>query len=415
LNKHIKDWNILDFNNGSELIIQRSKSHSIKEAGLKSYARFSSNAVNIPFALAVFKNDFIDDEKKMEVASGLKSVNAFELVSSAELFYRFERDRFLFNSPAFITFTLRTASTNEAKFTGDLFKVVFFGNAGFAGATADFSATKNLSYRYHQMRLGMQKKFAFLNHDWEAGIGLSVIAARSGSSLKIDRGTLFTEQYGSFIDADYNFEYSVSDTSNSNLFTVNGVGGSADATLAYLPGSSSLRVLLFVNDFGFINWSKRSTLYSADSTLHYEGFEVNDLFNSTDTTLLPFNGDSLIHITGAHNNNIPFRTVLPVRFSLACIYSVSERWLITAAVSYCPYPDLMPLVTLQPQFSFSPSFKLATSLSYGGTDQFRTGIRLSGTFRNRIFFEAGSENVSAFFLPKETTSASLFFGSSIAF
>jgi hypothetical protein len=104
-----------------------------------------------------------------------------------------------------------------------------------------------------------------------------------------------------------------------------------------------------------------------------------------------------------------------VKFSLAGIYLLNERWLITAAVSYRPFPDLLPNVVLQPQFSFTPSLKLAASIAYGGTDQFQAGIRVSGTYINRIFFEAGSENIFAFFLPKQTTSASLFLGSSITF
>ncbi|MBA2407919.1 MAG: hypothetical protein H0V65_08010, partial [Chitinophagales bacterium] len=317
---NLNGWNTLDFSNGRDLIIQRKNDHSLRESGIKLTGLFSSNAINIPFALAVFRDDFIDDEKKIEVTNRLRSVNAFELSSSAELFYRFEKNNFLFNTPALITLNFKAGSINEAKFTKDLFQIIFFGNASYAGATADFSQTENLSYRFHQLRLGVQKKFDFINHNWEAGIGISVLAAKSGSSLKIDQGTLFTEQYGSFIDASYNFEYSVSDTLNKGYFAYDGIGTSADATLSYIPDNGSLRLLFFMNDMGFIRWNRQSQLYSADSSLHFEGFEVIDLFNSSDSALLPFNKDSLLHLTGTKISSKSFSTLLPVKFSLAGIY-----------------------------------------------------------------------------------------------
>lgn len=411
----VSGWSNIDSDFGDLLLCQHFNDGSATELGIKGQSVISSNAVNLSFSVAALRNKFLDEERKQEVSQHLNPVNTFEFNTSGQLFYRFVCDSFLFQSPALISISFETGSIQQAQFTDDLFNVVFFGNAGYAGQTADFSGSEDLSFNYNELRFALQKKFKRESCSWEIGTGISFITGKYGSSVKLDHATLFTEQYGEYIDADYNFRYFVSDSSNSGRLQADGVGASIDASVSFLPGNKKSRCILSVNDAGFIGWNKNSRIYSADSSLHFEGIEVTDFLHGNDSTLFQFNSDTLLHKTGTDLKQESHATALPLKFSFAYIRMLNERWIATGGISYRPFPDLMPLIFVQPQYAFTPSLRGAFSLAYGGTCGFQLGLQVNGTVKHRVFLQAGSENILGIFVPKQTTSTSLFLQASFRF
>jgi hypothetical protein len=170
-----------------------------------------------------------------------------------------------------------------------------------------------------------------------------------------------------------------------------------------------------VNGAGFIGWNKHSRIYSADSSLHFEGIEVTDLLHGNDSTLFQFNSDTLLNKTGTDVKQESHTTAFPVKFSFAYIRMLSEKWIATGGISYRPFPDLMPMIFVQPQYAFTPSLRAALSLAYGGTGGFQVGLHVNGTLKHRLFLQAGSENILGIFIPKQTTSTSLFLQASVRF
>ena len=116
-------------------------------------------------------------------------------------------------------------------------------------------------------------------------------------------------------------EYHEADTSNHGSLQTDGHGFAVDLLLSYLLNDGKSRLSIFINDAGIIGWNKHSLLYSADSSLHFEGVEVNDFLMQADSSLILFNSDTLLKKTGATVRSGSFTTALTMRFSLAIFKS----------------------------------------------------------------------------------------------
>jgi hypothetical protein len=400
-------WQDPFFNISNPLSFQFFNHEIRNELGIFGSGILSSNALPLPFSIAVLQNEFIDDVKKMDASAKLGSKNTFEFNYGGGIFFRFQRDSFLFKQPACYTITFRTASVQQVRFTDDLFNVVFFGNAGYAGQTADFSGSSELNYNFNQLRFFTQKKFGKTSQ-WEGGAGLSFLTARQGTAIQLDRGTLYTEQNGEYIDASYHFTYFVSDSSNHGGLQVDGLGAAADLFLSFMLPDSISKFTFSVNDFGFIGWNKNSRIYRADSSFHFEGIEVTDLLHPADSSLFNFNADTLLKKTGAKVGSEAHQTWLPARFSLMYTRLFNERWMASAGISYRPLTDLLPFFYVQPQFAITPKLRTALLLGYGGTDKFTAGLTVDAAIGKNIALQVGSGNFLGIFVPGETTSTSLF-------
>lgn len=407
-------WNDLSFNTAA-LIAPQFKDSLIHELGIAGNGVISSNAVNLSFSTAALRNEFIDAEMKNSVAVNLAAQNVFEFSTSGEIYYRFIAPEFLFHSPALLSLSLKNGGVQQTKFTDDLFNVVFFGNAGFAGTTADFSGTRHQQYDYRQLRLGIQKKFFTPSAAWETGIGLSFLTAKNGSGLDLAHATLFTEQNGEYIDAVYEFTYMESDASNTGSLQVDGAGAAADIMIAYIPNGGKSRFIFYANDLGIISWNKNATLYSADSALHFEGIAVTDFLQDNDSAFFQFNKDSLLKETGTVTKSGSYHTVFPMRFSFVYFHNFSSRWMGKAGMTYRPYPDLLPMFFIQPQFMIAPWFTAGLSLSYGGTAKLGVGVLADAVISQRMHIRLASENLLGIVLPQQTSSTSLFLQAAVTF
>lgn len=375
---------------------------------LSAFGEIRSNALNLNFSVAALQNQFIDEAKKQSVSKKLDATNAFEYNTGGEFAYRFLAERFLWKRPAMISLSVGFGSVQQTKFTGDVFNVVFFGNAGYAGRTADFSGTKAMHYDFRQIKWAVQKKFERPLVQWETGLGLSLISAKNGYHLDLQRALLFTEENGEYLDATYRFVFEAADTSNHGFFQTDGGGFAADLMLSCTFAGGRSQFAAFIQNAGLIAWNKRSLHYNADSLLHFEGIEVQNFLQGTDTTFFQFNRDTLLNETGTHVSKATFTTALPASFTIVYVHAFTERWRAMAGISYRPFPDLVPLVFVKQDYAFNPWFSGGCSLAYGGTAGFQIGFLADAMLSRHFNIRIVSENIIGLFLPKETSSTSVF-------
>lgn len=408
-------WHDLSFDTYAWIPITQFSDLALQEIIVKGNGMINSNAVNLSFSAAALRNRFIAEELKQAVAEDLAATNAFEYTIDAEAGYRFVAPKFFFHSPSLLSFNMKIGSVQQSTFTEDLFKVSFFGNADYAGQTADFSGSRDLQYNYRQLRLGMQKQFLHKANQWETGIGISYISAIKGQEILLHEATLFTEENGEYLDADYNMEYHKADTSNNGSLQTDGHGFAADLLLSYLLHNGKSRLTFLINDAGIIAWNKHSLLYTADSSVHFEGVEVNDFLTQSDSTIFQFNGDTLLKKTGATVHNGAFTTALALRFSLAYFQKWSDRWVTVAGITYRPLPDLMPLIFIQPQYVITGWLTAGCSFAYGGTAGFGLGLTGAVNLQEKFRFTIASQNILGIIMSAQTTSTSLFLQASYRF
>jgi len=378
------------------------------EAGASIQSVIHSNSVNLPFSFALLGDNFIDDGMKQKVSDKLKSKNVLEQTYDAGFFFRWTRDTFLFKSPALLGIDYSFGGFTSSEFTEDAFNTIFYGNAYYAGQTAFFTGTKVYNYEYDRLGFSVQKEFHSQKSAWQAGARISLIGIHTAVHLRIDQGSLFTEENGAYIDASYDFNFSVSDSTNHSPFQIDGVGPLLDLTASWTNYLRNSRITFFISNLGFASWNKNTRNYQGDSTVHYEGINVDNFLSPDNSSALHFNTDSLLKYTGT---SLQFRRktfFLPVSFSSILDHSFTKRMFLQAGISYRPYPDLLPLFFVKPYWRLTSSLQLAAIASYGGTAEYALGFEMDALLMHHMKIILGSGNVLGIFIPEQTTSASLF-------
>jgi hypothetical protein len=364
--------------------------------------------MNLPFSVSLIRNNFIDEGMKDDVSKRLNDLNVLEYGYNFNLSFRWLTDKFLFKSPAVYSINYQLGVYSNSKFTDQLFNTVFYGNAIYAGQTADFSGSETYDFQYDKIGFTAQNKITLSNSTLEIGAGISLVGVHSMTKFNLDHGSIYTDQYGEYIDADFGYEYLVSDSSNHSKFQFDGAGAAIDLQFSLLPASQKTRWTFYINNFGFANWNKNTRTYTADSTLHFEGLEVNNLFSPDDSSLIQYNIDSLLENTGTKIETGAKTTLLPYSFSLVYQHSLSQKIILNAGISYRPVADLVPFVFVKPQWIINSVFQVAGTLSYGGTASYALGADAYLNLNNQFKINFGSDNILGIFIPKQTTSSSIF-------
>lgn len=385
------------------------------EAGLSAEGYVRSNAIKLPFSFAVLRNEFIDEEMKDASAKNLHVKNVLEEGYEMRFYYNWSSDRLLYKDAALYSVDYSFGSYTSSWFTEELFNTVFYGNAYYAGDTADFGGTRSYIYEYDRIGFSVRKKFSGQRSLWETGIRLSLLGIHSASHLDMNQAWLYTEMNGEYLDAGYDFEYSVSDTTNHGSWQIDGFGPAIDLMTTWSSAGGTVQVIGYVNNLGSIFWNGETNTYAADSSIRYEGIEADNLLSLDDSSAIQYNVDSLLKYTGTRVTRGSKAFPLPLCLAGVVNYRLSDQWVLQGGLSYRPYPDLFPAVFAKPRWIPASHFEAGAIVSFGGTSGFALGFELETVLARRILLAASSENILGLFMPDQSTSASLFLQASVKF
>lgn len=385
------------------------------EAGVTTEAFVRSNAVELPFSISLLRNEFIDDDLKKETSDGLKNRNVLEEGYDLRFYGSWVQEKLLYKGPALYSVDYSFGSFTSAQFTEALFNTIFFGNAYYAGDTADFSDSRSHNYEYDRIGFSATKMAEGERSHWQAGIKLSLMSIHSATHVNLDRGWLYTEESGEFLSAGYDFEYSVSDSSNHGTFQIDGMGPVVDIMMAWSDAPHRWQVTGFINNLGTVFWNNNTITYYADSAATFEGISASNILSLDDSSVINYSVDSLLKYTGTSSAVGSKSFPLPVQFAAQCGYRLSAHWVIQAGMSYRPYPDLLPLFFTKARWISGRSFEAGSVLSYGGTARYALGFDVKAQLGSHVIIAAASENVLGVFMPSQTSSTSLFLQAAIKF
>jgi hypothetical protein len=411
-----KPYDLIDNN---VLSLQSADSFHLKQGDnvikVSADARNYSTALPFSFVETLAQNEFVNDNLKNSASSRMKSFNYDEFGYNAGVaWYHRWSDSSIFKG-ATTSISLKQRSINEIRFTGDAFNLIFFGNAMYAGDSARLDGSKYLGITFRQLQFGWQKSFGTKDTSWSLFVGVSVLQGMSANSLTVAKGNLYTDPNGEYVDLNSSFLYWTSDSTASHLQTFKGIGVSGDIVLSFPVGRKG-NFKFAMNDLGFIRWNKQSKGYGSDTSIHFEGVQVNNLFAFQDTSFLKVNKDTLLKRAGVKQVQQHFTTILPTVISM--VYSLAvwhNQATLKAGIYYKPSFDPYPLV-----FVSISTYKLkfvypSIMVSAGGSQGFNAGIALSKIISKRIYITVGSENILGIVAPNQFTSASAFAALSVKF
>lgn len=263
--------------------------------------------------------------------------------------------------------SLEHAEVLGVRYTRDLYALTFFGNAQYAGRTADLSGTAHLNLRYQSLAFGLVDpvKGRYLQ--------FGVVKGQYLNESRLDELTLFTELDGRSLLVDMDVTYWQSDTASADLSTWNGLGASISGawswTLDADPGPLWLQV--GVKDLGFIGWSQHTLTTRQDSAINYEGFEVEDVF---DLDAVVLGEDLLLDTLGLRPEHGGLLRPLPFRAHVVLASDPAAPWQAGIGLEHRYLPGFTPQATLTAGRRLGQVARVSVNFGHGGFGGFRAGI-----------------------------------------
>jgi Family of unknown function (DUF5723) len=379
----------------------------ITHIGIVGDYDINSNAITNQFTQKFYTGGYINEELKNLVLSRIKNENRIGGNINSGIFAAFKSDPYGKYKNISLFFSVRDRSHFDAQFSKDLFKIGFYGNADYAGKTANLSHFNLNLIRYQQLQIGVYSKSDSAAH-W--GIGVSFLKGEQYLSIAAKKAELFTSIDGQFININTDFSIARSDTAHTGMAAFNGYGASLEIFFEapFQTRFGASKIASSISDLGAIRFNKQSQLAQQDSMLHYQGFQINNLFDLRDSAIFKREKDSVKNMVTPFKKKA-FAVTLPAVFDLSLETKLNRYFSLKEGIRYVFNANNKMLVYVKGYFYIHPKWILSTTFGYGGYGTFNFGISTSVKLPKKFIIRAGSNNLEGFIVPKKTTGQGAYF------
>lgn len=340
----------------------------------------NSNSVTNRFLKSLlYRGDFIDEAMKDRESKRLKKSNRMGADESLCLqgVYKAKKMDYVFG--------IRQRAILGARFSSDLFEIIFRGNASYAGREADLGRTNIRFFDYQSIYGGVQKELK----DGKYTIGASLALIRGGNyaAMKMKDATLYTEPSGQYVEykGDLSFSRFVRDSSGSrSLLKSHGIGAGLNLFFSMVHGKNRLNAE--VRDIGFISWENVKNYYG-DSTFRYNGVLLDDLLGNG-SIVSTVTVDSVAVSSGVKIQTKNTMMFLPATFHVNYVMVKNKKFARTAGIKYMLLPGYIPEVYIRGADFLGKGFTLVNTVSYGGFGRFDYELGAMKKFKNSFIISA---------------------------
>lgn len=291
------------------------------------------------------------------------------------------------------------------RFTEDLYRTTFFGNAAYEDRTAELGPSAFTQMRYQSIGAGI--------HHARTGsyVRLDLLIGQYYASADIAQADLYTGIDGRVIRADLDATYQMSDTAGSEWGRNNGAGAALSAGWNYAIGKDErTRIGLRVYDLGFIRWNDEARSLTKDTLIEFQGFEVVNVLDLDNVIL---GEDQLLDTLGIRYRPGNFTKASPFLLAVELERNWENGWYAGLRVQQRYIPGYVPHVVVSAAKRVSDRALLGTNVAYGGHGGLLLGLGARCRLGNGIWVDLSTPNVLGFALGKTRgigLSAGLSFG-----
>ncbi len=375
--------------------------------GLVGEYGINSNAFTTQFVSKFYKGGYIDAALKNDVLKRTEKMNTIGADLNYGVYVGIKLDSIFHKKNISLFFSLRDRAHFDARFSKDLYKVAFYGNAPYAGKTANFNDF-NLNYlRYQQLQIGLFSSKYDSAARW--GIAVSILKGEQYSSIFAKKAEMYTSEDGQYIDFNTEMQVAQSDTANKGIGAFNGIGASFDIYFEapFKTRFENSKLIISVADIGSIKFNNNSLYLNQDSLFHYTGFHVNSIYELQDSTFANASQDSIV------NSIAPFKkksisVTLPTVLNITYETKFNKHVEVTEGIRYVFNGNYHLLGYIKGNFIFNHQLSISTTFGYGGYGKFSYGIGVFANLGKGVIIYAGSNNLEGFIAPKKALGQSAY-------
>ncbi|MCS6991039.1 MAG: hypothetical protein NZL95_04185 [Chitinophagales bacterium] len=379
----------------------------VAEGGATFWTDLQSDALPLPFSLAILRGSYLDSSLKQEAEQGLQQLNHARLRWNYNVYARWLWRGWSSQAPVLAEVRLGRYLETSTRFTDDAFGTLFFGNARYAGTVAYYDKTAYGRITADYFSFSLIRKFLNKKIEFEAGAGISAGLLLRASLFHLHQGQLFTASDGTFLDASYAFTLTANaDSASGGLRRVGWLSAAQLYAAARMP-RKKMTFAIWANDLGVLHWGKEAYRYTADTSVRFTGIAAHNLFSPDHSNaFLSYSLDSLLNHTGAQKTEGSATVLLPARWAVAMCAPVGPKWSITAAAWYELFPARKPELMVRPAWH-GRKVTLAAIQTLGGISGFSLGADVAVRVKS-FGIRAATGNLLAFLLPAKTGTAAVF-------
>ncbi len=373
---------------------------------LTGFGFLNSNTINNDFVKAFYYGNFIDEDMKLNSKDKIRSDNVLGGMSQVGFTYSYLSLEGL-KKPTF-SFSLFDRTNLDMKFSDDLYNTIFYGNKMFAGKTASLGNFSLNFLRYQQVRFGWGWKGDAFHGSY--GFAFSLLSGEKNLSVRMPTADLYTADNGTYLDLAVKMKVDQTDTAHKQVFAQNGMGLSTDFyyEMPYVSWNKQGTLHFEVKDLGFIRWSSNSMHYTVDSSYHYEGIAVSDLFN-VDTMLSPLNIDSVIDKNTAFSHR-QYSTSIPGLMDVHTKSFYGKQFAFEKGFiwRFNTHAKLYYYAKLHFFMGRNKTTDLACLIGYGGYGRFNSGFDFTIDFAKHYSFQLMSDYIFSSVTAQSTPGMGMF-------
>ena len=356
---------------------------------------YQSNAVTNSAVMEALYVGFISDEVKEDTYKKLKEKNELGTIQVYDLNYKYNLDC------GNLTFRFRDRTINDFHFSDNFFKTVLGGNKQFAGQNIKISPLDYTKLSYQSLMLGYEKNLE--ESGWFFGGGLSVVKGGESKVIQMDDAYLYTAEYGDSLIVEGNMHFHGSPKEGTRFSRANGWGLALDL-YASKQVTDKLKINFDLQDLGKVWYEKLDNYYRADTTIVFDGVEIDQNFQIADSVCSNIQSTNLESLLGLNPQPQKVAYTLPALIHLNAEYKLNDRYLFTAGLRYLLLRFPIPQFYLRTDISVGKRWQFAPILSYGGFSTTDFGIAAMYNFHDWLYAHAEIFYLEALLAPKKTAS-----------
>ena len=338
------------------------------------HAFTQSNSLPTEFSNAFVFPQFIDESRKANAYNALKPENRFGSELSLEVLASFSPDSIWKSQGLQLRVGYEQQRFIASKYSSDLFRLLFSGNASFAGGTAEIGMTDFMSMPFFKsmafktFKVGMMQR----NKNSMFSVDLGLVQGQNFTQVNFDKAYLFTQEAGSYLDFTWkgNFYQSGRETNKLGNQPSLGASISIEARQSY-RGKWMFHEL--VKDLGFVNWNESTKLIQVDTSIRFSGIQFNDILNFDQYASINI-GDTLLNKVQKNKVEGKYLVSLPTLFRLEAFRLMPRYFTLGAAIQYRYNVGYKPLASIEIGKTFSKLRAVKIGFMFGGYGGFQTNL-----------------------------------------
>ena len=268
------------------------------------------------------------------------------------------------------------------------------GNKKYAGKTADIGNFEFNQLFYQQIYFMFGHSFIRSENKFEYSIGLNFNKGHKLLIIEATDASIYTQEDGEYLDLDASLEIHRNDSAKNEKLAFNGIGGSIDFNFKWTDKKN--RSLEFkTQNLGMIAWNNQSAFIEADTAFKFEGVDISELFDFSDSVTNSISLDSSLVEPYLTKRIKKYKTIA------------------STEVGYLLFANCKPYVRQSFQYKINYVHSIGLSLSYGGYSNFDVGLNYELKFKS-YKFKLKSDAITGFFM-KDATSQGAFVSLSKSF